>query len=56
VHGVNEEKSESKEVIPEKVLDLLLEEMPLKQAALLTSKITGARKNELYELALAKKK
>lgn len=56
VHGVDEERSESKEVIPEVVLELLLEEMPLKQAAVLASKITGARKNDLYELALTKKK
>lgn len=55
VAGINEESSESKEVIPEKVLDILLEELPLKQAASLASKITGERKNVLYELALAKK-
>lgn len=55
IEGVNEEETESKEVIPEKVLDLLLEELPLKQAASLASKITGERKNVLYELALAKK-
>jgi len=55
VAGVDEEKSESKEVIPEQVLDILLEELPLKQAATLASKITGERKNVLYDLALAKK-
>lgn len=55
VAGIDEESSESKEVIPEKVLDILLEELPLKQAASLASKITGERKNVLYELALAKK-
>lgn len=55
VHGVNEKKSETKEVVPEQVLDLLLEQMPVKQAATLASKITGARKNELYDLALVKK-
>ena len=55
IEGIHEEASESKEVIPEEVLDILLEELPLKQAATLASKITGARKNELYELALAKK-
>jgi 16S rRNA (cytidine1402-2'-O)-methyltransferase len=55
IEGINEEESESKEVIPEKVLDILLEELPLKQAATLASKITGERKNVLYEMALAKK-
>lgn len=55
VAGVDEEKSESKAVIPEKVLAILLEELPLKQAATLASKITGERKNVLYEMALAKK-
>lgn len=56
VAGIDEEASETKEVKPENVLDILLEELPLKQAASLASKITGARKNELYELALTKKK
>ncbi len=37
----------------ERVLRLLLAELPLKQAAALAAAITGARKNELYERALA---
>lgn len=53
--GIDEEQSESKEVIPEHVLDILLEELPVKQAATLASKITGARKNVLYDMALEKK-
>lgn len=56
VEGIEEEASESKEVIPEKVLDILLEELPVKQAAALASKITGERKNILYNMALEKKK
>lgn len=55
IEGVNEEETESKEVIPENVLDILLETLPLKQAATLASRITGERKNVLYEMALAKK-
>lgn len=56
VEGIEEEASESKEVTPEKVLDILLEELPVKQAAALASKITGERKNILYNMALEKKK
>ncbi len=55
IQGVEEEKSPTKEVFPENVLDILLDELPLKQAATLASKITGERKNVLYEMALAKK-
>ena len=37
----------------ERVLSLLLAELPLKQSAALAAAITGARKNELYARALA---
>jgi 16S rRNA (cytidine1402-2'-O)-methyltransferase len=36
----------------ERVLRLLLEELPLKQAAALAAKITAQKKNDLYQLAL----
>lgn len=55
VKGTDEEASETKEVVPEEVLDILLAELPLKQAATLASKITKTRKNLLYDLALTKK-
>lgn len=42
-------------VHPQDVLAILLQELPLKQAVSLASKITGARRNELYEAALAHK-
>lgn len=39
-----------------RVLEILLAELPLKQAAHLAARITGGRKNELYDLALGLKK
>jgi 16S rRNA (cytidine1402-2'-O)-methyltransferase len=37
-------------------LEILLDELPLKQAVNLAVKLTGGKRNELYELALARKK
>ncbi len=36
----------------QKMLTILLDEMPLKQAAHVAAKLTGGKKNELYQLAL----
>lgn len=41
---------------PRTVLEVLLEELPVKQAVALTAKITGGKRNELYSLALRLKK
>lgn len=55
LQGIDQATSPTCEVTAEHVLDILLEDLPVKQAASLASKITGERKNVLYELALAKK-
>ncbi len=38
-----------------RVLDLLLEDLPVKRAAAVAAEITGARKNVLYQIALERK-
>jgi 16S rRNA (cytidine1402-2'-O)-methyltransferase len=40
----------------DRILAILLEELPVKQAAALAAKITGGKKNELYQRALLIKK
>jgi len=46
------DQSDAMSVSSERLLSILLEEMSVKQAAKLAAKITGGRKNELYQLAL----
>ena len=46
------EKKEGLEEDAERILAILLQDLPLKQAAQLAAKITGAGKNELYQRAL----
>jgi 16S rRNA (cytidine1402-2'-O)-methyltransferase len=54
VEGAADEDDDSDRV--RHVLELLLAEVPLKQAVALAVRITGAKKNELYALALEMKK
>jgi 16S rRNA (cytidine1402-2'-O)-methyltransferase len=46
------------EIDPEaqRIIEILLEEMPTKKAAAIAAKITGIKKNRLYQLALTLKK
>jgi len=51
VHG-SEARREESVVEAQRVLTILLQELPLKQAAKLAAQITGRKKNELYALGL----
>jgi 16S rRNA (cytidine1402-2'-O)-methyltransferase len=52
VQGVEKEAEEGVSDEAIRVLDLLLEELPVKKAAALASKLTGEKKNALYQIAL----
>ena len=49
-----DEQPDEHRVQVETVLDVLLSELPLKQASALTARITGAKKNQVYKMALAR--
>ncbi len=52
VKGAEAAINEGLDVENRRILAILLEELPLKQAAALAAKITHGKKNELYQLAL----
>ena len=55
VRGADLQETDETRIETEKVLAVLLEELPVKQAAQLAAKITGGKKNALYQLALEMK-
>jgi len=55
IKAADNQITDQDEVEMERILTLLLDELPLKQAVLLTAKITGRHKNDIYSLALALK-
>ena len=55
VHGAEKKVGESVLVETDHVLDILLSELPVKQAASLAARITGERKNTMYDKALERK-
>jgi len=55
IHGVPRAEREAVDEEAERVLGILLEELPVSQAAALAAKITGLKKNKLYDFALSLK-
>lgn len=55
VHGASQAETSAGSVEVDRVLTLLLTELPVKKAAKLAAELTGSSKNELYQRALALK-
>ncbi len=55
VHGALRAEQEAVDTEAERILKILLEELPVSQAAALAARITGLKKNRLYEYALSLK-
>ncbi len=55
IHGVPRAEQEAMDADAERVLKILLDDLPVSQAAALAAKITGLKKNRLYEYALSLK-
>ena len=51
IQGTDQAQTDDKYDI-NKLMELLLEELPLKKAAAVASKITGKGKNEMYQIGL----
>jgi 16S rRNA (cytidine1402-2'-O)-methyltransferase len=56
VAGACENDGRARQAEEERVLSILSEALPLKQAAALAARITGGRRNRLYRVALARQK
>ena len=53
VQGVSKVMSDESEAEAVRVLSILMQELPLKQAAALAARISGKKKNALYRLGLS---
>jgi 16S rRNA (cytidine1402-2'-O)-methyltransferase len=56
VHGALPADERDLDIEVERILRVLMSELPLKQAAALAAEITGIKKNRLYQYALGLKK
>jgi 16S rRNA (cytidine1402-2'-O)-methyltransferase len=56
VHGAVPVQSDGVDAAAERVLTALMEELPLKKAAALTARLTGVKRNLLYQRALELRK